>query len=96
MSGETEELKIIQADESRSNTNNVEHPKLLEPTPPITPAIYKMAVTPSSPTSNKMSSNGESYMGGISQGSSTTKLLEPSLTPVDTTAGMVLTFFIYF
>lgn len=66
-----------------------------EATPPVTPSICKVAATPSSPTSNKVSSSGGGSLhgaGGTSQGSlsSRNKLPGPSLTPVGVTGKLQL------
>lgn len=65
-----------------------------EITPPVTPSICKVAATPSSPTSNKVSSSGGGSIhgaGGTSQGSlsSRSKLPGPSLTPIGLPSGRI-------
>ena len=85
MTENIDELPILPPNKDYSNTDASESTRLLEPNLPV---IYKVAVTPSSPTSNKISSN-DSYQGtaGTSQGSSRTRLLDPTLTPVDPHTG---------
>lgn len=72
-----------------------------EATPPVTPSICKVAATPSSPTSNKVSSSGGGSIhgtgGGTSQASlsSRNKLPGPSLTPSGLPSGMLMITRIY-
>ncbi|KAK6641416.1 hypothetical protein RUM44_013127 [Polyplax serrata] len=86
MADNSEEFEVFHPDNDKSNVNIPDNSKLLDGSPTVTTKICKVAVTPSSPIS-KMSSNGDSYLGtgGISQASSKSKLLDPLLTPVDTT-----------
>lgn len=95
MSDESEENEINQPRGESSKQINIDQPKTFEPSPPVTPNAYKLAITPSSPTSNKMSSsNGGSILGTgcTSHTSSRTKLLEPSITPIEGPSGMLFIF----